>query len=415
MADVDTETVFDDGKTEPLSGQGAAPVLSATSVVVANDGSLSRVHIMIDKSPAEELRNIGNHVLAQMSTSVNGAKSAPKIKQQTPAPLPEKTLTGITKNVLTPFTAVTVDGFDMDKVVGYDWLYMRAAAAREGVTLRLNSAFRTPAEQQRLINERMNPDGSLTEAGKRLGRAGPINGNNVGGHLMGQALDIGTGMTVAQLRAALTRGTPEEAAIRAKHTTGAKKPAVPYTAEALEAKVVADLLVLAMADPTRFNQANLSAQYKWLTQRAASFGFRRTVPTEPWHWAHTTPSIVTTNRDIGTVDTLLAAASTAGGSASVLRTDKAEPTLAFDRAMYDVSRSFERSAQMARTTRAQLFVAEGLHAVYQGATLTNTAARYEVRLAEAGIPAPTYEPDSLDAASFDYTTGLWGGAGGSKV
>jgi LAS superfamily LD-carboxypeptidase LdcB len=301
----------------------------------------------------------------------------------------------------------------MDKVVGYDWLYMKAAAAKDGVFLKINSSFRTPAEQQKLIDARMNPDGTLTEAGKRKGRAGPINGNNAGGHLMGQALDINTGMSVADLRAALIRGTSEEDAIRESYVTGSKKPAVAYSAAKLEEKVVADLLRLAMQDYTRLNPASLSPQYIWLVQNSANFGFQRSVSTEPWHHAHFSRSIVTKNIDIQKTDTLLASASSNASSAAVLRTDKPEATLAMDRVVHDTSKSYERSAKMARTTRAELFVEKARQAVYQGAGLASLASRYETKLAAAAIPPPTYKPGVLTAVSFDYATGLWGD--GSKV
>ena len=407
------ETVFEDGKTEPTTGQGAAPPLTTTTVVVGNDGATKRVTVSIDKTPSEELRKTADFVLAKVNIDTNAAKSPPKISQQTPAPLPEKSLTGITNSVLTPFTAVTINGFDMAKVVGYDWLYMKAAAAKDGVHLKLNSSFRTPAQQQKLIDERMNPGGTLTDAGKRKGRAGPIAGNKSGAHLMGQALDISTGMSVADLRAALIRGTPEEDTIRASYVTGAKKPASPYSADKLEEKVVADLLKLAMADYTRLNPASLSPQFTWLVQNAANFGFTRSVPPEAWHFSHFSRAIVTTNVNIEKADTLLASASSNASSASVLRTDKPEATLAMDRAIHDTSKSYERSAMMSRTSRSQLFTEKGRHAVFQGASLSSMATRYETKLAAASLPPPTYKPGVLTTASFDYATGRWGN--GEKV
>lgn len=409
----DDDVVFDDGKTEPLTGQGAVPPLTTTSVVVGNDGALKRVTVSIDKSASEELRKTAGVILAKVNVDTNAAKSPPKTSSQGPAPLPERTVTGITNGVLTEFTAVVVDGFTMDKSVGYDWLYMKAAAAKDGVFLRVNSAFRTPAEQQRLINERMNPDGTLTEAGKRKGRAGPVNGDNRGAHLMGQALDIGTGMTVADLRRALIRGTPEEAAIRKTHTTGSKAPAIPYTAERLEERVVADLLRLAMADYTRLNPVSLSPQYTWLVRYAVNFGFQRSVPTEPWHYAHYSKSIVTKNVNIEKVDTLLSSVSANASAAAALRTDKPEATLAMDRAVHDTSKSLERSARMSRTDRKQLYAEKARHTVFQGAALAGMASRYEAKLAAAAIPPPRYRPNALNSVSFDYDTGTWGD--GSKV
>lgn len=413
----DDEVIVADGNIEPTSGQGAAPALTTTSVVVGNDGSLKRVTVSIDKTPSEELRKTGDFLLAKVNIDTNAAKSPPRVSQQTPAPLPETTFTGITKKVLTQFTAVTIDGFTIAKVVGYDWLYMKAAAAKDGIALHISSSFRTPAEQQRLIDERNDPTASdgLTDVGRKKGRAGPINGNNTGGHLLAQALDISTEMTVADLRVALIRGTPEETAIRESYVTGTKKPDSPYSAKKLEEKVVASLLVLAMRDYTRLNPASLSPQYTWLVKNSKNFGFQRSVPTEPWHHAHFSQSIITKNVNIEKADTLLASASSNASSASVLRTDKPEATLAMDRAVHDTAKSYERSAQMSRTSRAQLFVEKGRYAVFQGASLTSLASRYETKLAAASIPPPVYKPGVLDAVSFDYATGLWGGSGGSKT
>lgn len=36
--------------------------------------------------------------------------------------------------------------------------------------------------------------------------------------------------------------------------------------------------------------------YAWLTKNASRFGFRRTVPSEPWHWEYSPPSRVAASR-----------------------------------------------------------------------------------------------------------------------
>lgn len=414
MAD-DSVLTFADGDAASLPDSSVQPPLTKTTVVVGNDGARKRVTVAIDKTAAEELRKTAGFVLAKVNIDTNAAKSPPKISEEAPAPLPEKTVTGITKNVLTEFTAVTIGKYIMDKVVGYDWLYMKAAAAKDGINLSINSSFRTPAEQQKLIDERMDPtqpDG-LTEVGRKKGRAGPIDGNNAGAHLMGQALDIDTGVGVAKLQSALIRGTPEETAIRESYVTGAKKPKVPLTPEKLEAKIVDSLLRLAMADYSRLNPAIVGPTYLWLVQNGPRFGFTRSVPSESWHYSHFSKSIVSKSTDRGKVDTLVAAASSAASTATVLRTGKPEATLALDRTIHDVSKSFERSAQMSRTSRSTLFAEKGKHAVFQGAGLTSVASRYEAKLAAASLPPPKYKPGALDSASFDYDKGTW--ADGSKI
>jgi hypothetical protein len=90
---------------------------------------------------------------------------------------------------------------------------MAAAAKSAGITLRVNSAFRSMAAQQRLYK--------LYKSGKGNLAARPGYSNHQGGI----AVDIEVGST---------------------------------------------------ASPT----------YKWLARNAAKHGFRRTVPSEPWHWEY---------------------------------------------------------------------------------------------------------------------------------
>jgi len=70
----------------------------------------------------------------------------------------------------------------------------------------------------------------------------------------------------------------------------------------------------------------------------------------------------------------------------------------------------KRSAQMSRTTRATLFAQQARHAVLLGAEVNRVASRYEAQLGLAALPAPTYKPGVLTAASFDYATGTWKGS-----
>lgn len=102
-------------------------------------------------------------------------------------------------------------GFVLAEVAAQAYIRMRAEAARQGVDLILNSAFRSNVEQDKLYALYKNGKGNL---------AAPPGYSN---HQAGTAVDI--------------------------ESDGGK-----------------------------------NATFKWLTANAATFGFKRTVASEPWHW-----------------------------------------------------------------------------------------------------------------------------------
>ncbi|MBI4399909.1 D-alanyl-D-alanine carboxypeptidase family protein [Candidatus Micrarchaeota archaeon] len=108
------------------------------------------------------------------------------------------------------------------------FLKMREAALQDGVELKVTSAWRSNEEQTKLYNERVNPDGTLTEMGKQNGRAAKPGYSN---HQSGEALDIKTGLTIKD-----------------------------------------------------FREGKSTQVYRWLKENAQKYGFRRTVESEPWHW-----------------------------------------------------------------------------------------------------------------------------------
>lgn len=110
---------------------------------------------------------------------------------------------------LGPIEVVMIDGKPVAKRTAEAFLRMRDAARRDGVTLRINSGFRTYEEQERLYRLYRQGRGNLA--------AKPGYSN----HQDGKALDLNT-------------ATP--------------------------------------------------GVLSWLNRNAARFGFRRTVPSEPWHW-----------------------------------------------------------------------------------------------------------------------------------
>lgn len=103
------------------------------------------------------------------------------------------------------------DGYRLRSDAARAFLAMRAEAARDGIALRVNSAFRTMAEQQALFAKWQTNTGSLAA------RPGYSN------HQSGIAVDIDTDGTATNI-------------------------------------------------------------YLWLAANASRWSFKRTVPSEPWHW-----------------------------------------------------------------------------------------------------------------------------------
>ena len=129
------------------------------------------------------------------------------------------------------------DGRDklLTPIAAQAWLAMRAAAAQDGVTLLLVSAFRSPEYQMRLLRSRL-------DRGESLEQALTVNAPpGYSEHHSGRAVDIGT-------------------------------PGCGGLDEAFEA----------------------TPAFAWLGANAAVFGFRLSYPRdniqgycyEPWHWCH---------------------------------------------------------------------------------------------------------------------------------
>jgi hypothetical protein len=124
----------------------------------------------------------------------------------------QHTSTGYRDGSAFPITVVTVDGRPAEVHTANAYYVMQQAAARDGVSLRIVSGFRTMAEQQYLYGCYIHCNCNSCNL------AAPPGHSN---HQSGHALDLNTS----------------------------------------EGRV-----------------------YSWLSSNAARFGFRRTVPTEPWHW-----------------------------------------------------------------------------------------------------------------------------------
>lgn len=121
---------------------------------------------------------------------------------------------------------VDCDGKLVEASTALAWSLMKEHAAIAGIDLYLTSGWRSFEEQQAIWAERSDP----TVRARKGVAAKPGHSN----HQSGTAVDIRTGMTLADLHA------------------GKKTPT-----------------------------------FIWLEQNAIKYGFKRTVPSEPWHWERT--------------------------------------------------------------------------------------------------------------------------------
>lgn len=120
----------------------------------------------------------------------------------------------------------TVEGVSVQAEVGAAFLQMAARARVDGVSLILNSGFRSHEDQSRLWRERQDPEKRKTK--------GPAARPGYSRHQNGKAIDIITGLT--------SQG---------------------------------------------FLGGDRSGVFDWLDRHAHEFGFVRTVQSEPWHWVYT--------------------------------------------------------------------------------------------------------------------------------
>lgn len=302
------------------------------------------------KTGSDELRAVGNVILSKVNIATNRTVTPPAAVQHV-APLREQTITGYKRGAAFPLIAIELGGVLVEKFTAYDFLLMKRAAVRDGITLNISNGYRTNETQAKLYAERVNPDGTLTAKGKKKGVAAKPGFSN---HQAGVALDIHVNLTIAQ-RAA----------------------------------------------------GDFSAEFLWLSQNADRFGFDNTeVPSEPWHWRHKAARIVGVS--VEDEDYLLSLVTSQASGAVAIQATKTEGTQLLDRAIHETTKAQERSALMTRTTRSTLFAYMGREAVFRGSALTTKASRYVQEVANMETKPPTYTAETLKSVSYDFETGRWG-------
>lgn len=350
-ADTDDEELSELSAVVAGEDMSVEPVLTASATSVDNTGTSVRTTSISTPDPGQVLGAVGAMITKQANIATNKT-ATPNTATTTQTPLPEFQVNGVRNNSAYPITAVRLGRHVIEKNTAYDFLSMYRAAAKDGIVLVINSAFRSYEEQAKLYAERVNPDGTLTAAGKLKGVAGkPGNGP----HQRGTALDISTGMTVKQLAA-----------------------------------------------------QQFSPTFIWLTDHAGTYGFVRTVPTEPWHWEHPSDRIVA---PIAAEDNLLSLVNTQASGATAIQAGKVDASLFLDKVVHDTLKAYERSAMMTRTNRQLLYANMGRDAIFRGAGISTKAARYTQRRNVAVVQTPEYEEKTVDVMTFNFDTGLWGDGG----
>lgn len=297
------------------------------------------------------ISDVANVYLAKVGHVTNSSPTPPTTVQTVPA-LREEIVQGYRRGVAFSLTVVNIDGKLVEKNTAYDFLLMRDAARAEGIFLKITQGFRTYAEQERIRNERVYPNGKLTPLGERKGVAAKPGYSN---HQQGIALDIDVKMTVADLR-----------------------------------------------------EGKFTPAFRWLQANASRYGFDNTeVSSEPWHWRHQPKTIVgpqEANKDY-LLSLVSSAASAAAASQTALKTDG---QVFLDKAAHALTVAQERSANMMRTTRDTLYANMGRASVLRAAAVQALASAYEKNSAELAQKVPTISAEASKAVAFDFTTGTWG-------
>jgi hypothetical protein len=296
-----------------------------------------------------ELRKLGAVIDQRTLQSVN-AGPAPQLLVEAKLPVLETfNVIGYDHGAEKRFTAVTVSGFTIERNTAYDYIFMQRAALKDGIRLSVTSAWRSNEEQTKIRNQRHNADGSLTALGKKKGRAALPKFSN---HQKGTTLDLWVNMTVDDLA-----------------------------------------------------NGRYSKEYLWLEENAATYGFERTVDSEPWHWEHRASSIVGPMVSDQSAANLLSSDAVAAPAMSAV--NQGVP-LYLAREVYDRTKAFERSLLMGSTDYVSLYDARAEESIRKGVWLSNYESAYTQATEKAKIEQPAFSKSSLPALTYDFSRGLWG-------
>ena len=330
-----------------------------------------KVAVFTADSPAKTPINV-DVLLSAARERQNAALSAANMS--TPPPtntqatiampvLEEATKTGYVRGEPQTIQCCKIGSFWVEKNTAYDYLLMANAAAKDGINLPINAAFRDMELQTKLWIERVAYVDSKgravpTAAGVKLGVAAKPGWSN---HQSGIALDIYVKMTKAD-----------------------------YIA------------------------GNYTPEFLWLKGEAGRpgnaerFGFNHSdgAPVnEPWHWIHPEKRIVGISAFEATTGLKVAAFDTAAGAMNTAQTGLLR-TLFTE--VHDRTTAIARTSGMAATTRAGFNAAGAVFSAQQGAGIANAAGQYTQSSLTLGDLPPGFKQSSLAPLTYNFQTGLWG-------
>lgn len=277
--------------------------------------------------------------------------------------LQEKQYSGYSRGPQDPrtFTGVQIDGLIMERTTGYDYIYMKQAAAKAGIKLYVSDAFRSLELQTSLRHERYDPpDYKVRNAlGKKLGQVAEIGYSN---HGAGIALDIDMGLTI-----------------------------------------------------DAFLAGQRTKTFNWMMEHAIDYGFKLAVGfsykngvytvtgdrPEPWHFEHNDYKIVGSPTPGATyVDT---------SRSSVAATKSTRGIDQFvNRDVHDRVQAANRSQSMMSTARDDHWAGAAAAAIGGAAQANLTAGSFKMTQAWVDAKPPELSPADQSATSYDFEHGVWG-------
>jgi LAS superfamily LD-carboxypeptidase LdcB len=291
---------------------------------------------------------------AQQSFESVNAVPAPKKPDRAVIQLPqlmESQETAYKNNNAYAITCCRVQGHLVEKNTAYDFLLMANAAAKDGITLRINSGFRTYEAQKKIWTDRQNP---LVEKAKgKAARPGYSN------HQQGIALDIEVGM-----------------------------------------------------DTYAYKTRRFTATYLWLAGDkelggtkpgfAAEFGFDHVEGAkvnEPWHWTHLQQKIVGAQAYANATGIEVLAAQTAV-SASLSNQSGVQRTT--NREGHDEVMSRVRSSELTTALRQTMFTERATFSAYMSQQVSSTGAQLDAATLTLEQEPKAFDNESLLPLSYIF-------------
>lgn len=289
---------------------------------------------------------------AQTAYVIVNATVTPLVEEPLSLPvLEEVTVEAWKAGVKSVLKAVRVGPHIIEKNTAYDYLLMVAAAEVDGVKLPLNAAWRSNAKQKQLYEERVNPDGTETELGKRLGVAAKPGHSN---HQGGIALDINVQLNKDQYKA------------------GYRSP-----------------------------------EFNWMAKNAAKFGFDHAegnAVNEPWHWTHLEKRVVGSTAVTQAVQRALPGSNATAVAATISRGLLKFAALAVN----SKTTAINRARAMGASSRDTLMTSGGVHAARKASGTSSEYSDAEETALSYGLRPEGFQPADALRVGYDFKTGLWG-------